>query len=94
MSLFEEAVREMRRQIEEEVEARIWAKLQPAIQQALHAQNFTVNEAADYLHVSHQTVRRLIRERELPSFRVRNNIFVRQMDVDTWIAKQIEGGYV
>ncbi|SFU82077.1 helix-turn-helix domain-containing protein [Alicyclobacillus macrosporangiidus] len=91
MSLFEQAMDEMRASIVDELEQRIWERLEPRIQQELLARHMSVAELAKYLHVSDWTARRLIRERTIPSFRVGGQIFVRQMDVDEWIRKQVEG---
>ncbi len=52
-------------------------------------QVLTLVEAAKYLKISEPTIRRMIREKEIPSFRVRNNIHLRQMDLDAFIRKQI-----
>ncbi|GMA52582.1 hypothetical protein GCM10025857_39980 [Alicyclobacillus contaminans] len=92
MSLFEAAMQEMQFSIIEELERRIWQRLEPRIQQELMARHMSIAEAAEYLHVSEQTVRRMVRDKEIPSFRVRNQIFVRQTDVDEWIESQIRQG--
>lgn len=89
MSLFELAMQEMRTEVIRELEDRIWERLMPRIEQELHARHMSIAELAVYLHVSEQTVRRLIRTREIPSFKVRNQIFVRQMDVDAWVDRQV-----
>lgn len=92
MSHMEEALEEFKQQIIDEVERRVWTRLEPRIQQELHARHMSVAQTADYLHVSEQTVRRMVRDRELPSFRVRNQILIRQMDVDAWIERQVTEG--
>ncbi|SIS89163.1 helix-turn-helix domain-containing protein [Alicyclobacillus vulcanalis] len=90
MSLFEEAIQQTKEEILTELERRLWERLEPRIEQALLARHMSIAELAKYLHVSEPTVRRLIRERTIPSFRVRGQIFVRQTDVDEWIRKQVE----
>lgn len=90
MSNIERLIEELQTDILNELERRIWERIEPRIQQALLARHMSVAELAEYLHVSEQTVRRLIRERSIPSFRVRGQIFVRQMDVDEWIRRQVE----
>lgn len=62
------------------------------IQQSLLARYLTLAEAAKYLHVSEQTVRRMVTDKTLPCFRVRNQIMLRQIDVDGWIQRQIDEG--
>ena len=90
MSLFDQAMLEMKSEILDDLEQRIWERLEPRIQQELLARHMSIADTAEYLHVSEPTVRRMIRERTIPSFRVRGQIFVRQMDVDAWIQQQIE----
>lgn len=92
MSLFEQAMQEMKEDVIGELERRVWERLEPRIQQELRARHMSVAETADYLHVSEATVRRMIRDKDIPSFKVRNQILIRQMDVDLWIEKQISGG--
>ncbi|WP_062306648.1 helix-turn-helix domain-containing protein [Alicyclobacillus sendaiensis] len=90
MSLFEQAIQQMKEEMLVELERRLWERLEPRIEQALLARHMSIAELAEYLHVSEPTVRRLIRERAIPSFRVRGQIFVRQVDVDEWIRQQVE----
>ena len=92
MSLFEAAMGEMKSEILDDLERRMWERLEPRIQQELWARHLSISDTAEYLHVSESTVRRLIREKTIPSFRVRGQIFVRQMDIDTWIKQQTSEG--
>lgn len=92
MSLLENAIQKTKNEMLAELENRLWQRLEPRIEQALLARHMSIAELAQYLHVSEPTVRRLIRERTVPSFRVRGQIFVRQQDVDEWIQKQVEEG--
>lgn len=92
VSLFDQAIQQQKEEMLQELEQRIWAHLEPRIHQALLARHMSVAELAEYLHVSEPTVRRMIRERTIPSFRVRGQIFVRQVDVDEWIRRQVEEG--
>lgn len=92
MSLFEQAMHEMKSEVLDELEQKMWERLEPRIQQELHARHMSVADTADYLHVSEATVRRMIKDRDIPSFKVRNQILIRQMDVDEWIQKQITEG--
>ena len=50
---------------------------------------FSVAEAAEYMRISEPTLRRMIRENEIPSYNIRNRIFIRQMDIDQWVRKQL-----
>ncbi len=92
MSLFEAAMSEMQSNILDELERRVWERLEPKIQQELHARHMSIANTAVYLHVSEATVRRMVRDKDIPSFRVRNQILIRQMDVDSWIEKQLKEG--
>ncbi len=89
-SLFDTAVSELKAQIVDELEQRVWERLEPRIQQQLVGRHLTIEECAQYLHVSGSTIRRLIREKSVSFFRVRGQIFLRQMDVDQWVQLQVE----
>ena len=92
MSTFEQAMQEMQSKILEDLERQVWKRLEPRIQQELLTRHMSISDTAKYLHVSVQTIRRLIRDKTGPSFRIRNQIFIRQMDVDIWIENQIKTG--
>lgn len=47
-----------------------------------------INEVAVYLHSSTQTIRKLIRENIIPSFRVGRRIYVSKDSLETWIKNQ------
>lgn len=47
-----------------------------------------INEVAVYLHSSTQTIRNLIRENIIPSFRVGRRIYVSKDSLETWIKNQ------
>lgn len=89
MPTFDDALAELKAQIVSEVEQRIWERLKPQIQEEMQGRHLSVKECAQYLHVSTATVRRLIREHALPSFRVRGQIFIRQSDGDAFVSKQL-----
>lgn len=44
-----------------------------------------VNQAGQYLSVSSDTIRRLIRKGDFPHMRVRNSIRIRKNDLDTYL---------
>ena len=85
----ESTVQTLSKSLIEEIEERVWARLEPRIQQELQARHMTVGEAAEYLHVSTQTVRRLIHDHQIAHFRVRAQILLRQVDIDRWVEKQV-----
>ena len=45
---------------------------------------FTVAEVADYLHVSHSTIFRLVKRKELPAFKVGRVWRFDVKDIDRW----------
>lgn len=49
---------------------------------------FDVKELTKYLRCSESTVRKLIRQKEIPNFRVANRIFFKRALIDTWIQNQ------
>ncbi|MGC8230977.1 helix-turn-helix domain-containing protein [Pseudobacillus badius] len=51
-------------------------------------QTMTVQEAADYLGVSTDTIYNMIREKEIPHFRVRRRIFFTRSAINEWIREQ------
>lgn len=53
---------------------------------------FNVKEVAEYLSVSESTIRKLIREKEIPYFRIFSKILFDKEIIDNWINnKQING---
>lgn len=80
----------IRADIKRELREEILAELQPEIERRLFANIFTFNEAMAYLNVSEATLRRMVRDREVPFFRQRGNLYFRQMDLDRHISKLIE----
>ena len=52
---------------------------------------FTVDEVADYLHVSKADIERLVLRKEVPFIRQGSRIHFRQSDVDAWASRRILG---
>lgn len=50
----------------------------------------TVKEAADYLGVSRDSIYKMVREKQIPNFRVRSTILFSQQAIDDWIKEQEE----
>ncbi|MHC4649009.1 MAG: helix-turn-helix domain-containing protein [Planctomycetota bacterium] len=48
---------------------------------------FTIDEVADKLMVSHVTIRRLIKDGELESFKVGNRYRITQEQIDTYLSQ-------
>ncbi|MGM1047634.1 MAG: helix-turn-helix domain-containing protein [Bacillota bacterium] len=64
-------------------------ELQPEIERRLYSNIFDVNEAAQYLKVSTSTLRRMVKDGEIPYFRQRGQIYFRQIDLDKHIESLI-----
>ena len=47
-----------------------------------------INEVGVYLHSSAQTIRKLIKDNIIPSFRVGRRIYVNKDSLETWIRNQ------
>ncbi|WP_366160631.1 helix-turn-helix domain-containing protein [Bacillus infantis] len=48
----------------------------------------SVQEAAEYLGVSSDTVYTMVKQKEIPHYRVRKRIFFSKERIDTWIDNQ------
>lgn len=83
---FIEAIRD---EIKNELRAEILAELKPEIERRLYANIFDVKEAARYRRISEPTLRRMVRDGEIPYFRQRGGIFFRQIDLDKHLASSI-----
>ena len=49
---------------------------------------FDVKEVADYLHCSQSTIRKLLKNNQIPSFRVAYRVFFQKSLIDLWINNQ------
>lgn len=49
---------------------------------------FDVKELTRYLRCSDSTVRRLIKNKEIPNFRIANRIYFKKALIDMWIQNQ------
>lgn len=61
------------------------ALLQPKINEMLHQNIFTFKEAVAFLKVSESTLRRLVKEQEIPHYRIRGTIYFRQWELNEYI---------
>ncbi|MNW38763.1 Helix-turn-helix domain protein [compost metagenome] len=86
-SAFIEALRsDITNQLREE----ILSELQPEITRRLYSNIFDTAEACQYLKVSIATLRRMVKDREIPFFRQRGQLFFRQIDLDRHIESLIQ----
>lgn len=49
---------------------------------------FDVKELTRYLRCSDSTVRKLIKNKEIPNFRIANRIYLKKALIDMWIQNQ------
>lgn len=49
---------------------------------------FDVKELTKYLRCSNSTVRKLVKKKEIPNFRIANRIFFKKELIDIWIQNQ------
>jgi len=49
---------------------------------------FNVKEVAEYLHCSQSTIRKLLKKKQIPSFRIAYRIFFKKDLIDLWISNQ------
>ena len=47
-----------------------------------------VKEVAEYLHCSQSTIRKLLKKKQIPSFRIAYRIFFKKDLIDLWISNQ------
>ncbi|MEK3875180.1 helix-turn-helix domain-containing protein [Paenibacillus sp. FSL M7-0420] len=78
----------LRADIKQGLREEILAELQPEIQRQLRANIFDLREAAAYLKVSTQTVRRMIKGDGIPHFRLRGQIYLRQIALNGWVKRK------
>lgn len=51
-------------------------------------QVFTVKEIAEYLHCSVSSIRGLVRNKEIPHFRIGSKLYFNKEAVDNWVKMQ------
>lgn len=51
-------------------------------------ERFTVKEAAEYLGVSADSIYKMVREKEIPHFRIRRTILLSKKAIDEWVEEQ------
>lgn len=79
----------IRQDIRNELKDEIMSELQPEIERRLYANVFDLKEAARYLKVSESTMRRMVKDGEIPYFRQRGNLYFRQIDLDRDIESKV-----
>lgn len=53
-----------------------------------------LKEMSVYLRCSQTTIRRMVRDRELPYFMIRNRYYFRKNSVDEWLKQKEEENYI
>jgi excisionase family DNA binding protein len=54
----------------------------------MNRKTLTVQEVAVYLGVHQDTIYTMVRQKQIPHFRVRRRILFNQLTIDAWIEKQ------
>lgn len=75
----------LRVDIKQELRDEILAELKPDIERLLYANVFDFAEACRYLKVSDSTLRRMVKDGEIPFIRNRTLIHFRQIALDKWL---------
>lgn len=80
-----EFIEALRSEIKQSLRDEILAELQPEIERRLYANVFDFAETCRYLKVSDSTLRRMVKEGEVPFIRNRTLIHFRQIALDKWL---------
>ncbi|MDK8189001.1 helix-turn-helix domain-containing protein [Paenibacillus sp. UMB7766-LJ446] len=75
----------LRVDIKQELRDEIMAEIKPDIERLLYANVFDFSEACRYLKVSDSTLRRMVKNGEIPFIRNRTLIHFRQIALDKWL---------
>jgi len=54
----------------------------------MQRQTLTVKEVADYLGVHTDTVYKMVKQQQIPYFKIRRRILFTQVSIDAWMAEQ------
>ena len=54
---------------------------------------FDVKETAEYLHCSESTIRKLMRTKQIPSFRVGYRVYFKKELLDLWVENQCKSNW-
>jgi excisionase family DNA binding protein len=74
----------LRSDIQNEVKEQLLSELLPIIEVKLYDNTFSIKEAAKYLRISESTLRKLVDAKEVPNYRIRGQIFFRQVSLEQW----------
>ncbi|ODA08701.1 helix-turn-helix domain-containing protein [Paenibacillus polymyxa] len=78
----------LRVEIKQELRDEILAELKPDIERLLYANVFDFAGACRYLKVSDSTLRRMVKDGEIPFIRNRTLIHFRQIALDKWLEEK------
>lgn len=81
----------IRSEIKHELLDEIIGLLEPKINEMLYRNIFNTKEAREYLKISERTLRTMVKEEEIPHFRLRENVYFRQWELDDYISKRMLG---
>ncbi|MBP1992521.1 helix-turn-helix domain-containing protein [Paenibacillus eucommiae] len=86
-------IQAIRQDVKSATKEELLAEIMPIIEKRLYANVFTLHQAAKYLNISEATLRRMVKDEQIPSFRIRGQIHFRQTDIDCWIDSQVKENY-
>lgn len=75
----------LRDEIKQDLRQEILSELQPELERRLYSNVFDFAEACRYLKVSDSTLRRMVKDNEIPFIRYRTLIHFRQTSLDRWL---------
>ncbi|HLT41990.1 MAG TPA: helix-turn-helix domain-containing protein [Sphingobacteriaceae bacterium] len=81
----------IRNDIKAELMQEVLSELAPKIERLLNGNIFNFQEACEFLKVSDSTLRRLVKNDEIPHYRLRGNIYFRQWELHEFIGAQMIG---
>lgn len=79
----------IRSEIESDLLDKTLAILEPKLKDMLYRNILDPKETAKYLKVSSATLSRLVKEKEVPFFKIRESLRFRQWELDEYISKRM-----
>lgn len=83
----------LRNDITDDLKQQLLDALQPLVQERLFGNVFNLQEACRFLNVSQSTLRKMIKNNELPFFKQSGQYFFRQTSLDDWMDRLEKKNY-
>lgn len=81
----------LRSEIESNLFDNVIALLAPKIEEMMLRNIFTFKEALAYLKLSESTLRRMVKDEQIPHYRLRGAVYFRQWELNEFIEKRMIG---